>query len=35
MIESLEEVFSQGNAHVKEKDGEFSMEFKVSGIKKK
>ena len=35
MIESLEEVFSQGNAHVEEKDGEFSMEFKVSGIKKK
>ena len=35
MIDSLKEVFSQGNAIVEEKGGEFTMEFKVSGFKKK
>ena len=35
MIDSLREVFSQGNAIVEEKDGEFTIEFKVSGFKKK
>ena len=35
MIDSLYDVFNQGNAFVEEKDGEYSLEFKVSGIKKK
>ena len=37
MIESLNEVFSQGNAQVEEKEGEYFLEFKISGfgIKKK
>ena len=35
MIDSLKEVFSQGNAQVEEDHGEFHIEFKVSGIKKK
>ena len=35
MIESLQDVFSQGNVFVEEKDGVYNMEFKVSGIKKK
>ena len=35
MIESLQDVFSQGNVFVEEKDGVYNMEFKVSLIKKK
>ena len=35
MIESLQDVFSQGNVFVEKKDGVYNMEFKVSGIKKK
>ena len=37
MVDSLNEVFSQGNAKVEEDHGEYNMEFKVSGfgIKKK
>ena len=35
MIESLQDVFSQGNVFVEKKDGVYNMEFKVSLIKKK
>ena len=35
MIESLQDVFSQGNVFVEEKDGVYNMEFKVSLFEKK
>ena len=35
IIDSLKEIFSQGNVEVEEKDGEYNLEFKVVGIKKK
>ena len=34
IIDNLNDIFSQGNAHVEEKDGVYNLEFKVSGIKK-
>ena len=35
MIESLNDIFSKGNAQVEEKDGEYFMEFKLTDFKKK
>ena len=35
MIDSLKEIFTNGNVQVEEKDGIFNMEFKLIGIKKK
>ena len=35
IIDSLKEIFSKGNVEVEKKDGEYNLEFKVVGIKKK
>ena len=35
IIDSLNEIFAKGNVEVEEKDGEYNLEFKVVGIKKK
>ena len=35
IIDSLKEIFSKGNVEVEEKNGEYNLEFKVLGIKKK
>ena len=34
IIDNLKDIFSQGNVHVEEKDGVYSLELKVIGIKK-